>query len=484
MREVKSAEDFIRDYGRDYRDLLNTVVDVCERVQQTLDADVINSIYSRDKSGGGNIFKEPGKIANKVRQNGGTPGTKAYLELNDIVGLTVVVKYPDGIPQVIKAIRLALKPKRIKVGRPEEHKDKGGYFATHVVCSSVFAAETLNCEVQLKSLLHDAWSAKMHDLTYKPTGVLDPKLNALMASVASTIESLERQSILIRDMIKANWNVEEYTRRVAREQLFASMRSYGAKAWKAKAGTKLDKLRLDIENSSALISIEPKDGKTVKRLTRAVEQCCRDPAELRFGWIMAGRIASLRTSPDLVRFFSTQVDAWLAVAAELLKKRKIDKIEEKEIGSVPLLYYVIGDLDRAIEYAEYLNADPAFSALSKGAKMNIAFNRANYLIEREYHQPTKNPAMRQALKAQIGKVLRNPRLGSMSTATKPDSSIEDTRGLMKITFATNQDDARAGIEQCVKARGMSPLEEKAVSDAYADLNLRLGWRRYFELEGK
>ena len=163
------------------------------------------------------------------------------------MGLTVVVKYPDKIPVVIDAIRNGLKSKKIKVGRDEVHVDKDGYFATHVVCSGLFTGENLNCEIQLKSLLHDAWSAKMHDLTYKPTGVLDPKLNALMASVARTIESLEEQSILIRDMIKANWNVEEKTRRAARHELFASMLAYGADPWRTKAGPKLDALRLEIK---------------------------------------------------------------------------------------------------------------------------------------------------------------------------------------------------------------------------------------------
>ena len=179
--------------------------------------------------------------------------------------------------------------------------------------------------------------------------------------------------------------------------------------------------------------------------------------------------------------FTTQVDAWLDVVPRLLQE---GKIEEKEIGSVPLVYYVIGDIDRAIEYAEHLNSDPAFSDLSKRARTNIDFNRATFLIEREYHHPTKNQAMKDGLRQEIEKVLRNPDLRSMSATLDVESSIEDTMGLLKITFARTQDEARAGIEHCVKARGLSTPEEQTVSNAYADLNLRLGWRRYFELEGK
>ncbi|MDB5575485.1 MAG: hypothetical protein JWR80_661 [Bradyrhizobium sp.] len=479
MRGVQSADTFLKQYGDDYKELLTRVQDVCKGAQHALGADIVDSIYARGQPGSGeSIFKDPGKIANKVRQRGQAPGAKSYLALNDVVGLTVVVKYPDRIPDVIKLIQKGLKSKKIKVGAPEEHKNKGGYFATHVVCSGRFAAETLNCEIQLKSILHDAWSAKMHDLTYKPTGVLDPKLNALMASVANTIESLEQQSILIRDMIKANWNVEEKTRRAARHELFASMLAYGADVWRADAGPKLNGLREEIETASGQIATEPKDGKIITRLTEAVEQCCKDPAELRFGWMMAGRIASLRATPDLVRFFTKQVDGWLGSAAELLKT---SPSVEKEIGSVPLMYYVIGDLDRAIECAEYLCADPAFSLLSKRGRANMDFNRATFLIEREYHQPTQNAAMRAKLKTEIEELLAHPDLGVVPNA---DSSILDTVGLLKITFAQTQEEARSGIEDCVKARTLSPPQEQTVSDAYADLNLRLGWRRYFELEGK
>src|SRR5262249_42078249 len=144
---------------------------------------------------------------------------------------------------------------RMSVSKPEVHENRAGYWATHIVCSSRFGAERLNCEIQVKTILHDAWSAKMHDLTYKPIGVLDPKLNQLMASVATTIESLEKQSVLIRDMIKANWNVEEKTRRAARHEVFTTLLAYGEEFWRD-AGTELNELREEIEAATAELATE------------------------------------------------------------------------------------------------------------------------------------------------------------------------------------------------------------------------------------
>ena len=193
---------------------------------------------------------------------------------------------------------------------------------------------------------------------------------------------------------------------------------------------------------------------------------------------MAGRIASLRPVPDLIRFFTRQAHEWIARAPEFLKN---GQIEEREIRSVPLMYYVIGDLDRAIEYAEYLAADSNFSALSEETKQKLAFNRATFMIEREYHLPTRHASIRGKLKAEIENLLATSELHLKPTR---EASILDTRGLLKITFAETQDEVRAGIEDCVKARTLSPPEEQALTDVYADLNLRLGWRRYFELEGQ
>jgi len=133
------------------------------------------------------------------------------------VGLTLVVSYPDQIDDVIHVLEEELKHASIIIEERENHQRKNGYFATHLVCRGVQGVEILKCEIQLKTLLHDAWSAKMHDLTYKPVGMLDPRLAALMASIADTIDSVENQSQLIRGMIKASWNVEEKARRAARQ---------------------------------------------------------------------------------------------------------------------------------------------------------------------------------------------------------------------------------------------------------------------------
>ena len=63
-----------------------------------------------------------------------------------------------------------------------------------------------------------------------------------------------------------------------------------------------------------------------------------------------------------------------------------------------------------------------------------------------------------------------------------EASVIDLEGLIAVTFARTTDEVRAGIVKIGSAVDKAVPREKAVTDAYADLNMRRGWRRYFEVE--
>ena len=480
MTDLQRAENFLTNYGKDYLNFLRRIKSQCELARKELGPGILDTIYSRAISTGGtpdsvDEFKEAAKIAGKVRQKGQPVTFQSFLQLSDIVGLTIVVQYPDQIDKVVSTVEGALERANIKIEEREDHQRRNGYFATHLVCIGLEGVDTLRCEIQLKTLLHDAWSAKMHDLTYKPIGMLDPRLAALMASIAETLDSVENQSRLIRDMIKAGWNVEEKARRAARQTF---LREPPADPEDSTEFQRLIELQKRIDGTSKIIESEPLTHPGIINLTREVNELCADASALRYGWMLAGRIASLRPSPDLVRFFEGHAISWLEVAPPLLAKGEIG---DREISGIPMMFYVIGDLDRAIDWASELLAQPTVSLFSDERKNRIDFNRVTFMIEREYHIPTINQAVRQNLKREIENVLSRPALREIEGL---QSSLLDTEGLMKITFAENTDQARDGIESCVAARALAAPEERYFADAYADLNLRLGWRRYFALEAR
>ena len=294
MTDVARAEEFLRLYGADYKDILDKVLSESRALEKSLGVDVISDVYSRGSSQGGDEFKDTRKIAGKIRQRGWPVSAQSFLKLNDIIGITVVVQYPDQLNSVIASIKKALKRAGLKIGDLELHMNKNGYFASHLVCYGERQGEKLNCEIQFKTMLHDAWSAKMHNLTYKSLGLMDPRLGALMASIAVTIQSLEEQSQLIREIIKANWNVEGEARLAARQFFFDSMLHYGADVWTANEDHVLTKLHDDIEKSRGVINSQSQTHCTIRRLIGSIDKCCGDENRLRQAWIMAGRLADLR----------------------------------------------------------------------------------------------------------------------------------------------------------------------------------------------
>ncbi|MFK0209476.1 hypothetical protein [Agrobacterium sp. NPDC090283] len=467
MSDRYQVDEFKNRYGEDYKKLLDEVITECRALKNGKFSKQISDVYSRPGDG----FKDSNKIAAKLRQRGKSASIKACLELNDVVGLTVVVQYNDQVGIVLEALKRALKIKDISVSKPEKHDNKAGYYATHVVCAKLVGSDSLQCEIQVKTVLHDAWASKLHDLTYKPGGMLDPRLSQLMASIAVTLENLENQSITIRDMIEASWDVEADARKAARVQFFENMLEYRRATWRDALDTEMKDLSDELEKRADHYA-KAKDGDSkLQKLMAGIEKCCGDPDRIRYAWIISGRVAMIRNTPAIIRSFSKNADQWLEKAPTILST-----INAKEISAVPLMFYVLGDIDLAVDYSTSIKSRPWFSKLPDAVRLQIEFNEATFLTEREYHAPSKKE-QRKALRVYVEEILER------AVATEEErSSIADTMGLVKITFGENKDEVRAGIEECISASQDATEDEKSVSAAYVDLNMRLGWRRYFELE--
>lgn len=481
---VQAAEDFLKQWGQDYRSLAKTVESTCKQLQARFGFEVIHDIYDRSKATRGTTeFKEPGKIIAKVRQQGAEPSNSEFFKLNDIIGLTMVIGYPRPVDEVIKALRDELSQQNVKTEEPERHLNKNGYYATHVICKKTVGGQPIRCEVQIKTMLHNAWSAKMHDLTYKPTGMLDGRLEALMASVAVTVESLEQQSQLIHDIIKAGWNVEEEAREAARQLVFERLlKTRGTKSndEAVTLQSEIDKLVSEIAPKRNGGGTGTPDPKTIEDLRERVNKYQENPSNIRNVWVLAFKLLTIDKDPDFKKICKSYTDDWLKALSKLFQttttEQELEALEQ-DVLAVPLAYYIMADLDRAIECSDEILK---IHGLRPELCGKIAFNKATFLIEREYHSPTKDPKRRKSLEAEIRDILNSTEVEALN---RPAEKI-DTLGLLKITFAGDKRQAREGIEEVLNARAKAPDDEKDVSNAYADLNVRLGWRRYFHLENQ
>lgn len=224
---------FMDDNEANYRQLLHALRTAVEAAKLKLGAEVVFNIYSRsDKQSDGQEFKSRAKIASKLVEKSATNPGFTVADIADIAGLTVVVYYNDQIAKFIEALQEEMPHQLLQVelfevdghqSLTKVHRDRG-YHATHLKLISGNPGLTgLKVELQIKTMLHDAWGAKMHELTYKPRGKLDSNLRVLMESMGDGLQGIEKQSELLRDTIAKQWIPVQRLRTEARAKLIEAL---------------------------------------------------------------------------------------------------------------------------------------------------------------------------------------------------------------------------------------------------------------------
>lgn len=494
MSDIEYIKRFIEQNEDAYLTLLGDVRSSCEKARFKLGKDVIHHLYDRrDASAGRSSFKEPKRILNSARRRGVGIENRELLKLPDIIGLTVVINFPDDFDDVIGESIRFLEAHDLQISEPYVFENYYGYYARHVNVVRRIKGLPYACEIQFKTMLHDAWGSKMHNLTYKPSGNVDPKATALFSAIGQSIESIERQSLILRDIIRSGFETEEAARTSTRSTLFANVLKYGEEHWTRIKSQEIQDLEAHLEDHLDHFRDCDLDDKQLVEFLENLETACSDEENLRFGWVLAGRLSSERIDRDLGLFLSTLTDSWLSKLEnkvrenpEIIQKpesmndTKDDYISEAELTAVCHMYYIAGELDGAIDTSNGILRSPVFSASLSSETLNLLrFNMATYIVEREYHEPTKHKASREALRTHVEEVLFNPEIIAQDGLK---SAAIDSQGLFKIAFAEDIVEVREGIELCVTARGLATASEQDVTDAYADLHLRLGWRRFFHFE--
>ncbi|MBF7013718.1 hypothetical protein QUC32_02540 [Novosphingobium resinovorum] len=227
---VEDVQAFVDQNRNKYEKAVADLKDLLAELRKTeRSLACIYKVYSRGEMQGGEEMKATRKIRLKFDEhNLKQKLTEASLyDVPDIVGVTVVVPNPSDISLVAQAIDKAIDNEELiaapvgkaaagtliksKHGRPIE---TGGYFACHynIRLTSMTAATPL-CEIQIKTLLHDAWGAKTHDLTYKPSGKVGAELLTSFELLGSSLANLDQQSDVLRQSILRNSAVRDAKRR-------------------------------------------------------------------------------------------------------------------------------------------------------------------------------------------------------------------------------------------------------------------------------
>lgn len=262
-----------------FQDMLRTTRDLLEDLRRSDPAlRSIYKIYGRGDGAGGDDLKSARKIRLKFNEyNVGRGATEASLfDTPDIVGLTVVVPYPSGISVVAAALDAVIDAGELVakdfgrgdadtgiVTRHGRALGSKGYLACHYNVRLPGAGDQRPiCEIQIKTLLHDAWGAKTHDLTYKPAGRIGEELLVSFDLLGANLANLDRQSDALRHSIVRAAEVRERKRRVVQIAILSQIARGSVEAVSdAKARPHLD---------AALLKIIAMDGETDEKTARPV----------------------------------------------------------------------------------------------------------------------------------------------------------------------------------------------------------------------
>lgn len=214
-----ATDNFIKQNNENYK---NCLEDVRGRIESALKGSPVHKIYGREDKQGGEPIKDTQKITYKFNTYYQKKRSEfgSLWEIPDIVGFTVVVAYPSQISDITKVIDYLIDHKDLMISEgfafkavPKKDHDistkygriltERGYYACHYnLRSKGFDTNTPICEVQIKTVLHDAWGAKTHDLTYKNSTNVDPSLVQGFELLGDTLAKIDQQSDLIRKSLE------------------------------------------------------------------------------------------------------------------------------------------------------------------------------------------------------------------------------------------------------------------------------------------
>lgn len=449
-----------------YIDLLKSLLMVLKKIDDDPRTTAIADFYSRSrKQGDQKEFKEPGKIVLKyyeaVQKN---PKFKVE-DIVDIVGATVIVYYPDQIEDFLSSLQteaalkgFVLEPYRNAETGQESltkvHREKG-YHATHVKLRSEAVDKAgLRIELQIKTMLHDAWGAKMHDLTYKPTGELDPQLKTLMESFGDSLQAIEVQSQTLRDAIQARVDLMRTLTRTARQQLMAKLSGKRvAKAARQSYLSVLNKIKSRSEHLSMCPALD-EELRDVLRSIRELEKIGVGSMERLKLYIF---LASFREDRILDRTVDDAINAWVPDG-----KSEIDGIFVRAAA-----------LHQTNRVADAIGLIRSFFENHKvdASTAVLACNLANYIIETNLERPGADLSARDEVRDLLAKI--EPFKGKMEA-----SAYLDTRGAYLVVFGEEKD-IDEGLRLIDEA--LDAAEPDDQGKGYFELYKSYGWKRKLRL---
>ena len=457
-----SVRDFIAENNHKYIKLLQDVMFFLGRLKNELSTNEIVRFYSRlDSNKNPSEFKNIDKIADKLKlwfaKNN---DIVSILDLHDVIATSVVVYYESDIPILINNIKKYCNMHSLDIEKYESGNiirilTSYGYHARHIIFKSTNPIlKHFRCELQIKTVLHDAWQIKTHDLIYKPQGELDEKHKYIMESFGDSIQAIEIQSQTIKNIITQDWQHNEDLRYLARS--FIHHWVIDKKRWFKDNNTKhnygliFNKI---YSNRSDIRNCNPTD-EIILEITNEISELRKKDEGYVAAWPLMVYMASIRELNDLNHIAKAYLNEWLSLNSN----------ENLRTFYSSFVNYVVNERGQAIEEIMlYLSNIEKNTKISKILKYNLLY----YLIEEASCFPKKT----NQLKKICDGIMEEFNADGWINIDK--ANIKDTIAYYSIVFGENLEKIEEGIRLCQRAR-----TKNAVRMHFLRVHEIIGWRRY------
>jgi ppGpp synthetase/RelA/SpoT-type nucleotidyltranferase len=189
----------------EYEHLSEYVLMQCQRYKKRHPTSV-RVVFSRQPP-----VKEWNSIVKKIRLKRIKRPQYRYGDLEDLIGVTVLCAFESDKSSFVRWMRKAF---HVVTDDEEAKRDDvmSGHRGLHYIiqardsdCVSNPNWSGKKCEIQIKTLLEEAFDAKSHDLTYKKGNrVISPELDAQFVNFSQVLRAVDRQSEFLKGLILAD----------------------------------------------------------------------------------------------------------------------------------------------------------------------------------------------------------------------------------------------------------------------------------------
>jgi len=415
-------QDLVQRRQEQYRHVLNTIRNLLDNYRN-YKAEGRRTIYrvaSRaDYQGPDKEFKTDKSVEEKIEQKKIDNKGYSLKDLEDILGLRIVCFYPSDIETVAQYIR-QLNGRELLIIRDESKEYKTGYRGHHFVVTLPDAAlRDIKCEIQIVTMLFEAWACKTHPLTYKGVGTkLEHKKHAQL--LADALRVADEHSEFLKQLATSERELDERRKNAAKIRFASDIIPQVKVKEGDEARQRADRIvEYIMKNEGDLHYGDPHE--VIVQIQKYREECGITPGICR----AAALLASLREDNDL---------DWFAMdfAQALVDNSSKDNPWYRHIKE--LVCFCCGKLEEAIAEAQIqLN-----EAEAKGDTELVMLSRNNISY---YIAETGNLLQEHYARECIEKVISKDR--------RPE--FLDTYGYGLIVFGQTVEEIQKGLSLCSEA---------------------------------